>query len=132
MLLRLRLLGRKGRIAVMTRARPLKSRRRTLVKVLSFFGFKNIGFKVVLNVDLLYFLSLDDLKPRTQIDIGKESAIEAEVRAARERAVVPLETRIKSFREMLAEKEVGRKNLAIRFLEHMHYYEFHCQKTYWK
>lgn len=56
-----------------------------------------------------FFLLLfsDDLKPRaTQIDIGKESAIEAEVRAARERAVVPLETRIKSFREMLAEKEV--------------------------
>lgn len=32
--------------------------------------------------------------------------MEAEVRAARERAIVPLETRIKSFREMLAEKEV--------------------------
>lgn len=32
--------------------------------------------------------------------------MEAEVRAARERAIVPLETRIKSFREMLTEKEV--------------------------
>lgn len=42
-----------------------------------------------------------------RIDIGKEAAIEAEVRAAKERAVVPLETRIKSFREMLAEKEVS-------------------------
>lgn len=41
------------------------------------------------------------------IDIGKEAAMEAEVRAARERAIVPLETRIKSFREMLSEKEVG-------------------------
>nr|CAD7392516.1 unnamed protein product [Timema cristinae] len=41
------------------------------------------------------------------IDIGKEAAIEAEVRAARERAIVPLEIRIKSFREMLAEKEVS-------------------------
>ncbi|KAL1115966.1 hypothetical protein AAG570_005461 [Ranatra chinensis] len=41
------------------------------------------------------------------IDIGKEAAMEAEVRAARERAIVPLEARIKSFREMLAEKEVS-------------------------
>lgn len=40
------------------------------------------------------------------IDAGKEAAIEAEVRAARERAMVPLELRVKSFREMLAEKEV--------------------------
>lgn len=32
--------------------------------------------------------------------------MEAEVRAARERAVVPLDIRIKSFKEMLAEKEV--------------------------
>ena len=41
-----------------------------------------------------------------QIDIGKEAAIEAEVRAARERAIVPLEIRMKQFRDMLAEKEV--------------------------
>ncbi|KAG8237631.1 hypothetical protein J437_LFUL017400, partial [Ladona fulva] len=44
---------------------------------------------------------------KKQIDIGKEAAIEAEVRAARERAVVPLETRVKQFRDMLAEKEVS-------------------------
>ncbi|KAL0269201.1 UNVERIFIED_CONTAM: hypothetical protein PYX00_007012 [Menopon gallinae] len=49
----------------------------------------------------------DDKKLKNQIDIGKEAAIEAEVRAARERAVVPLEVRIKSFRDMLAEKEVS-------------------------
>ncbi|KYB29457.1 transcription elongation regulator 1 isoform X1 [Tribolium castaneum] len=42
-----------------------------------------------------------------KIDIGKEAAIEAEVRAAKERAIVPLETRIKSFKEMLAEKNVS-------------------------
>lgn len=41
------------------------------------------------------------------IDIGKEAAIEAEVRAAKERAVVPLEVRVKSFKEMLAEKDVS-------------------------
>lgn len=41
-----------------------------------------------------------------QIDVGKEAAIEAEVQAARQRAVVPLEIRMKQFRDMLAEKEV--------------------------
>lgn len=44
--------------------------------------------------------------PRT-IDVGKEAAIEAEVQAARQRAVVPLEIRMKQFRDMLAEKEVS-------------------------
>lgn len=42
-----------------------------------------------------------------QIDVGKEAAIEAEVQAARQRAVVPLEIRMKQFRDMLAEKEVS-------------------------
>ena len=41
-----------------------------------------------------------------KMDIGKEAAIEAEVRAARERALVPLEIRVKSFKEMLKEKDV--------------------------
>lgn len=47
-------------------------------------------------------------KPATEKknDIGKEAAIEAEVRAARERALVPLETRVNSFKEMLKEKDV--------------------------
>lgn len=49
----------------------------------------------------------DEKEGKKTIDIGKEAAIEAEVRAARERAIVPLETRIKSFRDMLAEKEVS-------------------------
>ena len=47
-----------------------------------------------------------DTKKR-QIDAGKEAAIEAEVKAARERAVIPLEIRMKQFRDMLAEKEVS-------------------------
>lgn len=42
-----------------------------------------------------------------KIDIGKEAAIEAEVKAAKERAVIPLENRIKLFKEMLAEKQVS-------------------------
>lgn len=47
-------------------------------------------------------------QPSTKkIDIGKEAAIEAEVRAAKERAVIPLETRIKLFKEMLTEKQVS-------------------------
>ncbi|CAM1317070.1 TCERG1 (predicted), partial [Pycnogonum litorale] len=45
-------------------------------------------------------------KPQ-MIDAGKEAAIEAEVRASRERAVVPLDIRMKQFRDMLAEKEVS-------------------------
>ena len=47
----------------------------------------------------------DGSQPK-QIDAGKEAAIEAEVKAARERAIVPLEIRMKQFRDMLAEKEV--------------------------
>ena len=43
---------------------------------------------------------------KTTIDVGKEAAIEAEVKAARERAVIPLEIRMKQFRDMLAEKQV--------------------------
>lgn len=49
----------------------------------------------------------EEKESKKTIDIGKEAAIEAEVRAARERAIVPLETRIKSFRDMLAEKDVN-------------------------
>lgn len=43
----------------------------------------------------------------TVIDAGKEAAIEAEVRAARERAVVPLEERLRSFRQLLLDKDVS-------------------------
>lgn len=42
-------------------------------------------------------------------DLGKEAAIEAEVRAARERALVPLETRVTQFKDMLKEKDVSEK-----------------------
>ncbi|XP_059485677.1 transcription elongation regulator 1 [Neocloeon triangulifer] len=41
------------------------------------------------------------------LDTSKEAAMEAEVRAARERAVVPLEARIKQFKSMLQEKQVS-------------------------
>ena len=40
------------------------------------------------------------------IEAGKEAAIEAEMQASRERAIVPLESRVQQFMEMLAEKEV--------------------------
>lgn len=42
----------------------------------------------------------------TKVNLMKDSAMEAELKASRERAVVPLETRITQFREMLSEKEV--------------------------
>ncbi|KAM7360322.1 uncharacterized protein ACRADG_004837 [Cochliomyia hominivorax] len=38
---------------------------------------------------------------------ASEAAVEAEVRAAKERALVPLETRVKQFKEMLREKDVS-------------------------
>ena len=49
--------------------------------------------------------------------MGKEAAIEAEVKAARERAVIPLEIRMKQFRDMLAEKEVCYKHVALLSLK---------------
>lgn len=53
-----------------------------------------------------FFLAV--IKPvEKKVDEGKEAAIEAEVRAARERALVPLEIRVKSFKEMLKEKDVS-------------------------
>lgn len=48
--------------------------------------------------------SLLDMK---KVEVGKDAAMEAEVKAARERAVVPVEIRMKQFREMLSEKEVS-------------------------
>ena len=52
-----------------------------------------------------------------KIDLGKESAIEAEVLAARQRAIIPLEERMKEFRGMLAEKEVGYNRSRGSFLQ---------------
>merc|ERR1711881_724700 len=51
-------------------------------------------------------MMVTEQQPVVQI-IGKEAAIEAEVRAARERAVVPLETRMKQFRDLLEEKQIS-------------------------
>lgn len=49
----------------------------------------------------------EEAKPEVKlIDAGKESAMEAEMKAARERAIIPLEIRMKQFRDMLTEKEV--------------------------
>ncbi|XP_067928748.1 transcription elongation regulator 1-like isoform X2 [Watersipora subatra] len=48
--------------------------------------------------------SLLDMK---KVEVGKDAAMEAEAKAARERALVPVETRMKQFRDMLAEKEVS-------------------------
>lgn len=41
---------------------------------------------------------MDDAKP--------DSAMEAEAKAAQQRALIPLEDRVQQFKEMLAEKEV--------------------------
>lgn len=42
-----------------------------------------------------------------KVDVVKDPAIEAELKASKERAMVPLETRVKQFKEMLKEKEVS-------------------------
>ncbi|CAD5114244.1 DgyrCDS3385 [Dimorphilus gyrociliatus] len=42
-----------------------------------------------------------------KIDAGKDAAIEAEAKASQERAIIPLELRMKRFKAMLAEKEVS-------------------------
>jgi len=44
---------------------------------------------------------------KKKLPAGKEAAIEAEVRAARERALVPLDTRMEQFRGLLEEKNVS-------------------------
>ena len=44
---------------------------------------------------------------QTKVPAGKEAAIEAEVKAARERAVVPLDVRMKQFRELLEDKQIS-------------------------
>lgn len=43
-----------------------------------------------------------------EADTEKEAAMEAELRAARERAIVPLEARMTQFREMLLERGVSK------------------------
>lgn len=44
---------------------------------------------------------------KKRVPAGKEAAIEAEVRAARERAVVPLEQRMTKFRQLLEDKKIS-------------------------
>jgi len=49
-------------------------------------------------------VTLDDTKME---DLTKDTAMEAEVKAAQQRAVIPIEERVQQFKEMLAEKEVS-------------------------
>lgn len=61
---------------------------------------------VTIAVVVIVTVPVTNKQPEKKSDIGKEAAIEAEVRAARERALVPLEIRVTSFKEMLKEKDV--------------------------
>ncbi|KAM9470403.1 transcription elongation regulator 1a isoform 2-T2 [Clarias gariepinus] len=47
------------------------------------------------------------LEEKKETDLEKEAAVEAELRAARERAVVPQETRMNQFKDMLLERGVS-------------------------
>lgn len=61
---------------------------------------------------MFHFYRKDDNK---DIDSDKEAAMEAEIKAARERAIVPLEARMKQFKDMLLERGVrGTILLAIK------------------
>lgn len=55
-----------------------------------------------------YLYRKEDVK---EADSEKEAAMEAELRAARERAVVPLEARMTQFKEMLLERGVRPKTV---------------------
>lgn len=46
-----------------------------------------------------------------EADPEKEASMEAELRAARERAIVPLESRMTQFKEMLLERGVSTKDV---------------------
>lgn len=69
----------------------------------------------ILLVDALCFIFCrrDDNK---DIDSEKEAAMEAEIKAARERAIVPLEARMKQFKDMLLERGVRKQSLGEIFL----------------
>jgi hypothetical protein len=49
---------------------------------------------------------LTDSIKTERVNIPKESSTDAETKAAKQRELIPYETRIKQFREMLAEKQV--------------------------
>lgn len=61
---------------------------------------------MLLRLDSDDVIIVSDSRLDKKIDLGKESAIEAEVKAAKERALIPFEVRVKQFRELLSEKEV--------------------------
>lgn len=51
-----------------------------------------------------------------KVDLRKEAAIQAELQAAQRRATVPIEERIKQFKELLAEKDVSIDTLFVYVL----------------
>merc|ERR1712002_752543 len=59
--------------------------------------------KIIGNEEIL--IIKDDTQKK--VPAGKEAAIEAEVKAARERAVVPLEVRMAQFKQLLEEKKIS-------------------------
>ena len=53
---------------------------------------------------------------------SKESAMEAEAKAAKQRELLPYDTRIQQFREMLAEKQVNRIDFSFAFEGLFHFF----------
>lgn len=70
----------------------------------------------ILSIDALYFFIFYRRDDNKDIDSEKEAAMEAEIKAARERAIVPLEARMKQFKDMLLERGVRKQSLGEIFL----------------
>lgn len=73
-------------------------------------GNANLKVKVQLVSHFQSLLDSSDAKPpptEKKIDLVKDGVAEAEARAAKERQLVPLEVRVKQFKDMLKEKEVS-------------------------
>lgn len=62
---------------------------------------------------MLHFLFFPRKDDNKDIDSEKEAAMEAEIKAARERAIVPLEARMKQFKDMLLERGVREISMCV-------------------
>ena len=51
--------------------------------------------------------SISESSKIERVHVNKESAHDAEAKAAKQRELIPYETRVQQFRDMLVEKEVG-------------------------
>lgn len=84
---------------------PSKAKKRKLVMPIA---TKNTLVSSFLNFEKNQYCRKEDIK---EADSEKEASMEAELRAARERAIVPLEARMTQFKDMLLERGVSTKHV---------------------